>query len=494
MNNHDTLSPLKEAVTQGHEEIVKMILQHQKTTNINNMNQNYLINAIEDGYFKIVKLLLEYGVDVNNQDFFGYTPLMHAVFIGHLGIVKQLLNHPNIDVFIKNDEGETALDCAENKQNGSRIVELIRAKMESKQKQKDVYIPPLKKKINAVKLVEKNINKKFLEAVSQGNINEMDSLLDENGTLLVDINTRNESGDTALMIASDHGNLDIVRWLLSYEEDLSLKDAQGNNALIRAANKGYFDVVEELLNKKANINSSNNDNRTALMNASENGYIRVVKLLIKKGSKITLKDKFDQTALDMVMAKIKKFKKRKQKKKTLLYHNLESIKTILKNKMDKQVSPSFENHKIDDNFEILKNKIDKQVSPSVKNLKMDDNLESIKTILKNKMDKQVSPSFGNFKVDDSSPKTNLIDHWEVSTDECEKDLNNWEKNDINMFNKIHQLIEEIKIDPFRGIGRVERLTGDKEGWYSRRINKKDRLVYEVDGEKVILKSCEGHYK
>ncbi|KAG4090378.1 ankyrin repeat-containing domain protein [Neocallimastix lanati (nom. inval.)] len=242
------------------------------------------------------------------------------------------------------------------------------------------------------------------------------------------------------MIASDNGNLDLVRWLLSYEEDLSLKDVYGDNALIKAAKKGYFDIVEELLNKKANINSINNDNRTALMTAAENGHIRVVKLLIKKGSKMTLKDKSDKTALDIVMAKIKSLKNKK-KKKTLLYHNLESIKTTLKNKME-----------------------------------------------------QVPSSFKNDKMEDFSSKMNIIDLWEVSMNECEKDLNNLEKKDLNTFKKIHQLIEEIKKDPFRGIGRVERLTGDKEGWYSRRINKKDRLVYEVDGEKVILKSCEGHYK
>jgi len=59
----------------------------------------------------------------------------------------------------------------------------------------------------------------------------------------------------------------------------------------------------------------NNDNRTVLMNASENGNIRVVKLLIKKGSKITLKDKFDQTALDIVIDKIKKFKKKQTEEK-----------------------------------------------------------------------------------------------------------------------------------------------------------------------------------
>ena len=71
---------------------------------------------------------------------------------------------------------------------------------------------------------------------------------------------------------------------------------------------------------------------------------------------------------------------------------------------------------------------------------------------------------------------------------------NWKKNDPNVYDKIKQLIGHIELDPFRGLGRVERLTGDLEGLYSRRINKQNRLIYEIDGEKVILKSCKGHYE
>jgi len=68
------------------------------------------------------------------------------------------------------------------------------------------------------------------------------------------------------------------------------------------------------------------------------------------------------------------------------------------------------------------------------------------------------------------------------------------KNDQTTYHKIIQLVNKIKIGPFSGGERVERLSKDMGGLYSRRINVHDRLVYDVDGEKVILKSCKGHYK
>ena len=89
----------------------------------------------------------------------------------------------------------------------------------------------------------------------------------------------------------------------------------------------------------------------------------------------------------------------------------------------------------------------------------------------------------------------LSDKWEVVTDKnYEKNLKEWEKDDPNIYKKIKELGEIIKFDPFRGPGQAERLTGDLEGLYSRRINKQNRLVYEIDGDKVILKSCKGHYE
>ncbi len=120
--------------------------------------------------------------------------------------------------------------------------------------------------------------------------------------------------------------------------------------------------------------------------------------------------------------------------------------------------------------------------------KSGEDYQTIKEILKKRLAQLIDTA------SDSSPQMSGFDTWEISSEKCEKDLKNWEKNAPDTYKKIKSLLEMIKFDPFTGSGRPERLKGDLEGMYSIRINKQDRLVYEVDGEKVILKSCKGHYE
>jgi toxin YoeB len=61
--------------------------------------------------------------------------------------------------------------------------------------------------------------------------------------------------------------------------------------------------------------------------------------------------------------------------------------------------------------------------------------------------------------------------------------------------KIDKLISELERSPRSGTGHPEPLGGNKENQWSRRVNKKHRLVYNIDDEnmKVILLSVKGHY-
>lgn len=59
--------------------------------------------------------------------------------------------------------------------------------------------------------------------------------------------------------------------------------------------------------------------------------------------------------------------------------------------------------------------------------------------------------------------------------------------------KINKLLKEIQRNPYEGEGKPEPLRGDFEGKWSRRINEKDRLVYEVTQEGIIISQCQGHY-
>ena len=45
--------------------------------------------------------------------------------------------------------------------------------------------------------------------------------------------------------------------------------------------------------------------------------------------------------------------------------------------------------------------------------------------------------------------------------------------------------------PFTGEGKPEPLKG---GMWSRRINDKDRLVYDVTDESIVILQCKGHYE
>lgn len=63
--------------------------------------------------------------------------------------------------------------------------------------------------------------------------------------------------------------------------------------------------------------------------------------------------------------------------------------------------------------------------------------------------------------------------------------------------RLARLEEAIRADPRTGIGKPERLTGEGplKGYWSRRIDKKNRLVYEVDVDRKLatLMTCLGHY-
>lgn len=70
----------------------------------------------------------------------------------------------------------------------------------------------------------------------------------------------------------------------------------------------------------------------------------------------------------------------------------------------------------------------------------------------------------------------------------------WEENDKKTRKRINDLLKDISRNGASdGIGKPEPLTGDLKGFYSRRINDKDRLVYKVEGNVVSILSCRYHY-
>lgn len=69
----------------------------------------------------------------------------------------------------------------------------------------------------------------------------------------------------------------------------------------------------------------------------------------------------------------------------------------------------------------------------------------------------------------------------------------WQSQDKKTLKRINQLLKSIQRNPYTGEGKPEPLKGDLKGKWSRRINEKDRLVYEITEESIKVIQCKGHY-
>ncbi|UII27356.1 Txe/YoeB family addiction module toxin [Fulvivirga maritima] len=74
-----------------------------------------------------------------------------------------------------------------------------------------------------------------------------------------------------------------------------------------------------------------------------------------------------------------------------------------------------------------------------------------------------------------------------------EDYTSWLKEDRKILKKINDLVKDIKRTPLEGIGKPEPLKYELSGYWSRRIDREHRLVYQVSGADLIIFSCKYHY-
>ena len=79
-------------------------------------------------------------------------------------------------------------------------------------------------------------------------------------------------------------------------------------------------------------------------------------------------------------------------------------------------------------------------------------------------------------------------------DDAWNDYLYWQTQDKKTLKKVNNLIKDVQRSPYEGIGKPEPLKNNYSGWWSRRIDDYNRLVYkEKDGD-IIIASCKGHYE
>ncbi|MDA3896415.1 MAG: Txe/YoeB family addiction module toxin [Desulfobacteraceae bacterium] len=79
------------------------------------------------------------------------------------------------------------------------------------------------------------------------------------------------------------------------------------------------------------------------------------------------------------------------------------------------------------------------------------------------------------------------------TDEAWKGYIYWQSQDKKTLKRINRLIIDVMREPFEGIGKPELLRENLSGFWSRRIDDTNRIVYAVDDDFVNILTCRYHY-
>jgi ankyrin repeat protein len=111
----------------------------------------------------------------------------------------------------------------------------------------------------------------------------------------INLNIRNQHGESALMLACIKGHLPMARLLIKREADVN---HPGWTALHYAASGGHTEIIRLLLDENAYIDAESPNGTTPLMMAARYGNSKAVQLLIEEGSDIQLKNQLGLGAID----------------------------------------------------------------------------------------------------------------------------------------------------------------------------------------------------
>lgn len=82
----------------------------------------------------------------------------------------------------------------------------------------------------------------------------------------------------------------------------------------------------------------------------------------------------------------------------------------------------------------------------------------------------------------------------IFSSQAKTDIKKLKKENTKLAARLLDIILDTSVTPKKGIGKPEALKGNLKGWWSRRINDKHRMVYQVnEEEQLLIASCYGHY-
>lgn len=205
--------------------------------------------SVRAGSEKMVKFLIEFGIDFKSVKSFGRTLLMEAVYRNHKNIAQFLIDNGA-------DVNAVCDDHCEKWDNGKTAL-IFAAEKDSK---------------------------------------EVASILINNGA---DIRANDANGISVLSYAAFYNAKNVADILIAHCADVNVVDDEGGTPLMYAARKNSIDVAKLLIEHGADINAQTKERKSVLNIASENKSNDVVELLLEKGANPITDGKCDVNAISI---------------------------------------------------------------------------------------------------------------------------------------------------------------------------------------------------
>jgi ankyrin repeat protein len=263
---------LFEAISDGDIEQVAFILEHGVPIDCRDDDDNTPLIIAAEGEPAIVELLIERGADIDLQNRNGVTALIAAVKFEDPPLVSLLIN-AGASLTVRDRKGRRAADFAVevDKAVQFEMAELFGLNTKtSAAKKKGRHKRRRKSMVHISSEVRDMLN-----AVSESDLPKVRTLIGQGHS----VNGTDDDGNTALIFAAEGEPL-IVDFLITSGASIDLQNKNGLSALMVAINHEEIDVIKLLMAAGANIELTDREGGSAVDLARESGSETMLRLIL----------------------------------------------------------------------------------------------------------------------------------------------------------------------------------------------------------------------